>query len=282
MKLGCHAAMFGRERMATEPDVLFREIASTGFGGFECNYRFAVGDNSERFVALLKEHDLELSALHFMADWANKPEEAVAEAVKVAEFLSTQPSKNIEMSGQWNDMTETEMIRVAKDMNRAALEVAKFGVTLNYHNHNGEFTNGALPYKVMREYAPDMYFGFDIGWAYKGGLNPIQLLKENWGRVQYVHIRDPQKLTVDPDTLVLPMMQRPKPGEKPQAPDPELMKILNFPDLGDGNTDLKAQINFLNGYLPEDGWVVVEYETGEPDVNRYIRAKKLIDELLLV
>jgi sugar phosphate isomerase/epimerase len=281
MKLGCHAAVFGRERMAAEPEVLFREIASTGFDGFECNFRFVIGEPQERFVALLKKYGLELSALHYMADWAGDPEGAISGAVKVAEFLATQPSKNIEMSGSWSDMTEEDMIRAAKNMNKAAVETAKLGVTLNYHNHNGEFINGALPYKVMREHAPDMFFGFDIGWIYKGGFNPISLLKENRGRVKYVHLRDPQKLTVDPNTMGN-LMHRPKPGEKPQPPDPEMMKFFTFPDLGDGTADLKAQINFLNGYLPDDGWMVVEYETGEPDVNRYIKAKKLIDELLLV
>ncbi|MGI6578477.1 MAG: sugar phosphate isomerase/epimerase family protein [Eubacteriales bacterium] len=279
MKLGCHAAMFGRERMATEPEILLREIASTGFDGFECNYRFVVGDTEQEFANMLKENGLELSALHYMANWIEDPEGAISGAVRVAEFLATQPSKNIVMSGQWADMDEKKMIEVVKNMDRAASEVAKLGVTLNYHNHHHEFVNGALPYKIMREYAPNMFFGFDIGWAYKGGYNPISLLKENRGRVQYVHIRDPRKLTDEEKVL---LSRPPQPFGRMGQPDPDWMKIMYFPDLGNGDTDLKAQINFLNGYLPEGGWLIVEYEMGEPNVNRYIKAKKLIDELLLV
>lgn len=279
MKLGCHAAMFGRDRMAGEPDVLLKEIATTGFAGFECNARFVVGEPEKRFDALLKENGLELSALHYSADWVGNTKEAIAGAVRIAEFLATQPSKNIEMSGNWDDMTEETMVEAAKNINIAAREVAKFGVALNYHNHNGEFIKGARPYRIMREFAPDMYFGFDIGWIYKGGFNPISVLKENRGRVRYVHLRDPQKLTVSPEELHSVM---PRPGAKVQEPSPEILKFFVFPDLGEGDADIKAQINFLNGYLPDDGWVVVEYETGAPDVNRYIKAKKLIDELLLV
>lgn len=278
MKLGCHAAVFGRQRMATEPDKVFEEIASTGFGGFECNYMFAVGDMADRFNALLAKHGLEVAGLHFSGDWLGDKETATANIIKTAEYLQTQPNKNIVMSAGWGGMTGDQMVEVAKAMNNAALEAAKYGVRLNYHNHNGEFIGEAMPYKTLKEHAPDVFFGFDIGWAYKGGYNPIDLLKENRGRVSYVHLRDPQKLDKIPDADVMSMF---RPGAN-QAPDPEIMKVMNFPDLGDGGADLKGQINFLNGYLPEDGWVVVEYETGEPDPQRYVRAKELIDELLLV
>jgi len=279
MKIGCHAAVFGRQRMATEPEAVFQEIAATGFEGFECNNAFVVGDNESKFNDLLAKYNLELSALHFAgSDWLNKPDEAIEAAVKIAKYLTTQPSKNIEMSGMWHMFTEeADIITACKNINRAAHEVAQMGVALNYHNHNWEFVNDVV-YKSLRDYAGEMKFGFDIGWMARGGYEVIPTLKANRGRVQYVHIRDPKKLDCDPKDM---LMSFPKPGEA-FKPDPERMKKLEFPDLGDGETDLKGQINFLNGYLPEDGWMVVEYETGAPDYQRYVRAKKLIDEMLLV
>ena len=259
MKIGCHAVMFG-PKIATDTTEVIREIATTGFQGIEAGNRFIALDKRDTFMKELAANNLELAAIHYNTPaWREDPKAAIAGAVAEAKFMAETANKNINFS--FMPAPDDDAAALAKIFNEAALACAEYGVSLNYHNHWAEFANGGSFYHALVEEAPALHFAFDLGWIYRGGFDPIAVLKETEGRCNYVHLRDPDD---GPENVELP----------------DGRKFYLFPELGEGTQDLAKEVAFLKTYLPADGWCVVEYEGGEPDVNRYIRAKKYLDSIL--
>ena len=257
MKLGCHCVMFAG-KLATDTEQVIGEIATTGFQGIECGSRFLSIDSRETLLGALKKNNLELAAIHFAGNWSDDPRGTIQKVREEAKFMSMNKNPNITFS--YMPTGEEDCVEMAKIFNEAAIVCKELGVSLKYHNHWAEFENGGRFYYALLDHAPELNFGFDLGWVKRGGFDPIQVLKEAGGRCTYVHLRDPD--------------------DGPVNAEINGRKFYLFPELGKGLTDLKGQLSFLQSYLPDDGWVVVEYEGGEPDVQRYIRAKQYIDSLM--
>lgn len=267
MKLGCHCVLF-RERIATETRDVLSGMASTGFSGVEMGARFFGTERKDFLKEALKAAGIELAALHVgvpVEMWMEEPDKAVAAVLGAARFICDFPNKNLTMSGS----ACARPADAARAMNRAALACRELGVTLGYHNHASEFlVDDAAMYKALRDEAPDMNFAFDLGWVQKGGYDPYAVLEENRGRVAYVHLRDfaGQKYLPEGETLS---------DDYSRHLGGDITPF--FPDLGGGQTDFKKLLAYLTDYLPEDGWAVVEYETGEQDFGRYKKAKAFLD-----
>ena len=260
MKFGCHAVMFAA-KLATDMEETVKAIGTTGFQGIECGNRFVSLEMRPRLMELLTENGLELGAIHFAFMQLREDPEGLYKGLREeAKFMATTPNKNINIS--FMPMPDEDFHKMAKIFDEAAKVCAEYGVSLNYHNHLAEFANDAAFIHTLLEEAPNLHYAFDLGWVKRAGYDPIKLLKEAEGRCNYVHLRDPKKEVAAVASL-------------------EAMRSLPpFPEFGTGETNLKEQIDFLKGYLKEDGWAIVEHEGGEPDVNRYIKAKAVLDALL--
>lgn len=84
--------------------------------------------------------------------------------------------------------------RVAAEFNVAGEQAAKAGVTLGYHNHDGEFTplgttNG---YDILlAECDPKLVtMQMDLFWTRKAGKNPLAYFAKYPGRFASVHVKD--------------------------------------------------------------------------------------------
>lgn len=250
MRLGCHAVLFGDQVSTHTQDVLSR-LASTGFEGVEMGSRFFGMERQAELAGALKTAGIALSALHMNIPttmWVEEPARARDIVRQVAGFAKGIPCTDLLMSGS----PCSGLTAAARNMDIAARECRELGVALNYHNHREEFDNDGEMYHALREHAPNLYFGFDLGWICKSGYDIQRILAENSGRVRYVHLRDCG------DDLA---------GRE-------------FPDLGQGKEDLQALVVSLAHNLPEDGWAVVEYETGDQDYGRYEKAHRLLEEIL--
>jgi len=274
MKLGCHCVLF-QGRIVTETQYILNELGKTGFQGVEMGSRFIGTDKREFFENALKEAGLELAALHVgvpMPLWQDEPNKAIAMVMEAAEFVKDGPNKNLTMSGSACEKS----IEAAKAMNEAAKQCRSIGVALNYHNHASEFlVRDAITYKALREYAPDLNFGFDLGWVQKGGFDPYEVLNENKGRVNYVHIRDFDRQYMT-DEEKAEFEAKPKEFQQMMLQNMGGYVSPIFPDLGEGKSDLGKLLTFLQDYLPENGWGVVEYETGLQDFERYHKAYRTL------
>ncbi|MCL2832166.1 MAG: sugar phosphate isomerase/epimerase [Treponema sp.] len=254
---GCHAVLFG-EKIKTDTAAVLENLAKTGFAGIECGFRF-IGDDLPRVLDEIKKQGLLFSGFHAgtkFADFLGGPEPAGDLLLKISDKLlqvpaSIMPYKNIVMSGNFEGLQDkANLEKAVLNFNEVAGMIKSKGVSINYHNHAREFENGGAIYRTLLEKIPNMNFGFDLGWVEAGGGNIETVLKEAKGRVQYVHLRD----------LV-------KTGGK------------EFADLGNGVTDLPKVIKLAKETIGADGWIVVEYETGEKDYSRYTRAREYLKKI---
>jgi len=255
---GCHAVLFG-EKIKTETSDVLGNLAKTGFSGIEAGYRF-IGDDLPRMLAEVEKCGLLFAGFHAgskFSDFLTAPDTAAELLFKITDSLLQVPPKimpyrNIVMSSNFAGLeNKADLEKAVVNFNEIAGKIKARGVTLNYHNHSWEFENGATIYRALLEKAPNMNFGFDLGWVEAGGGDIETVLKETKGRVKYVHLRDMVAV-----------------GSKECA------------DLGEGITDLPKVISLVKEAIGPDGWIVVEYETGEKDYTRYIRAKEYLGKFM--
>jgi sugar phosphate isomerase/epimerase len=85
----------------------------------------------------------------------------------------------------------------ARDMNRAGRMARDAGLKLGYHNHNWEFFRltddpSRTAYDVFTDTTdPDLvHLELDLFWAVRGARDPVDLIRQNRGRVLQYHVKD--------------------------------------------------------------------------------------------
>ncbi|GMQ62995.1 sugar phosphate isomerase/epimerase family protein [Vallitalea maricola] len=249
MKLGCHAVLF-KEKIKEDTENTIKLLSSTGFKGSEIGSRFFGTDDKKYLLNILDRYNYQVTGMHIgspLEEWDINSEETTNKILKVAEFVKDMPNKNVIMSTKRFSGTEEQLIKAAKNINNAAIKCQEMGVKLNLHNHIWEFENDGYIFKNLVEYAPNLNLGLDLGWVYASGFNPIEVVENHANRISYVHLRD-------------------------------INENNEFVDLGEGIIDFNKLLKVLRNTLGEDGWAVVEYEHGEQDINRYIRAYNFLEK----
>jgi sugar phosphate isomerase/epimerase len=85
----------------------------------------------------------------------------------------------------------------ARDLNRAGRMARDAGLKLGYHNHNWEFFRltdnpSRTAYDVLTDATdPDLvHLQLDLFWATRGARDPVDLIRQNRGRVLQYHVKD--------------------------------------------------------------------------------------------
>jgi sugar phosphate isomerase/epimerase len=90
--------------------------------------------------------------------------------------------------------TEADVSQIASELNAAAKNAARHGLTVGYHNHHFELEsmiNGAHALEVLAaQLAPEVVLEVDTYWAYAGGADVPALLKRLGDRVAALHLKD--------------------------------------------------------------------------------------------
>ena len=247
MKIGAHVVLF-RQKISSETDVILAGLSEAGFEGVEIGARFFRLEEKNRLMESLEKNNIQLSGLHTGAPfgtWAENGEAAVDMVIKTAEFLQGMPERNIIMSAMIPE--GADIPAAARNMNEAALRCRDLGVKLHYHNHAHEFENNMEIFRILLEYAPSLLFGIDLGWVYKAGYEPTEVMKQYGDRIPYVHLRDARH-----------------------------RESREFAELGEGLFDYAALMSIQQNVLGSDGWAVVEYEEGPEDLERYRKARQFL------
>lgn len=96
----------------------------------------------------------------------------------------------------WNDRTPADFAATVEFLNEVGAKLRKEGVWLHYHNHEFEFECYA---GSTRRPIDDLLAGFDfdavdfcidLGWVWRGGMDPVEFLQEHGSKVSFVHLRD--------------------------------------------------------------------------------------------
>ena len=90
---------------------------------------------------------------------------------------------------------------VTEKINRASALVRKFGMKLQYHNHNWEFNNmndgKRLMDFIMEKTDGEVLFEPDLGWLEIGGADSEKYLRRYVDRIEIVHLKDYYRAAFD-------------------------------------------------------------------------------------
>jgi len=142
-------------------------------------------------------------------------------------YTGVQPAPGAERHHEQRTIESVK--RRCSEMNKSALLLKKFGMKYYIHNHSGEFDvledGKTTEYDVLlKETDPALVaMQLDIGWAYVGGQDAIEMFKKNPGRFELWHVKDAKYKELDPKA---------KPSVR--------MRSAKIVAIGEGDIDYKA------------------------------------------
>jgi sugar phosphate isomerase/epimerase len=66
----------------------------------------------------------------------------------------------------------------------------KKGIVLNLHNHTYEVENNMYDLRGTLKRIPDVKLGPDLNWLLRGGVNPVDFMREFRNQIVFTHLRD--------------------------------------------------------------------------------------------
>ena len=119
----------------------------------------------------------------------------------------------------------------ASECQPAAERLAAEGITLCYHNHHVDLAqfDGERIFDIVRRVAPTLKFEVDLHWVQRGGMNPLDMLKEYSGVCKIIHVKDFRVVPLAPEAMEL--MAQGKHEEFRAA----FTNIAQFAEVGQGN-----------------------------------------------
>lgn len=275
MKLGAHCVLYGAE-IASNTDAVIGRLAHAGAEGCELGERFFGVEDRDKLTAVLKKYHVDLAGMHCngmeLMDLLHNPQKSYDALEKVAKFVAPLPNKNIIATGKTGGSDNTGALTLAQGAAEPELHDAQnakiiaqnldaisksikesYGVQINYHNHSWEFADNGLLWFSLANYAPNINFALDTGWAMVSGYDPVDLLDQYPGRFHYVHLRDCVKVA-DPGSRLFTDVHK------------------GYVQLGTGDMNYPRLMRKLNEQLSANDWAIVEYEVGNFDQNSYLAA----------
>lgn len=127
-------------------------------------------------------------------------------------------------------------LEFAEKVEVVAAKLAEHGINLYYHNHHIEFQkfDGKYALDLIRNNTEKMGFELDVHWIQRGGLNPVETIKDYKGRVNILHLKDYRIGMMDMEPL--------KSGDMSKF-FAAFSNVVEFAELGEGTLDFKAIID---------------------------------------
>ena len=176
-----------RDKTAVDMAGTIEELAAIGYKYVE---PAGYGNlNAQDFAAALKAHSLQAISAHVGIDRLIDERQSVFEEMQllgckhvIVPWLSPE-RRNVEFTDQ-----------LIGFLNAWGPEFRDAGMRLGYHNHEFEFEpmgNTTMFERLIAETDPAMVsLQIDLGWAAIAGADPVQLIRENAGRVPLLHAKD--------------------------------------------------------------------------------------------
>ncbi len=160
-----------------------KKVAEIGYKWIEFAGFF--GHPAEEVAAMLKEYDLKISSTHSgLGDLDND----FAATVKYHKTIGNQ--NYIVPGAAWD--TKEGLDSTIEKLNKYAPMLAAEGITLAYHNHDGEFKpnkDGQIAHAEM-EARTNINFQIDTYWAFCAGRDPVETITRLKDRVKIIHLKD--------------------------------------------------------------------------------------------
>lgn len=261
------AAFIGFIPEAEEPFHVLEEYAEMGYKAFEGgDLLLRSGDPAEnrKRVEAMGMKPLAISC-NFLQERAPTPNEILERARKAGVRMAVcycGCAGAYRFGGSNQYPTYDDLMRECELMDDVAKDLEKEGVSLVFHNHDGEFAvtvRGVPAHYLMVSNTQYLKFELDAGWADFGGYDPITVMKELGDRLAMIHIKD-----------YVPGITT----ERPPAPDGRHIVVPVFTTPGTGKLDLQ-------GCLKTAQALGIKYATVEQDALHNLSWKQTLQAAYL-
>jgi sugar phosphate isomerase/epimerase len=203
VKVGAHPWVYA----ATQPknDItpvlpqIFADMQYAGLDGIELMHTALLPDDSVAHIGeLSQKHKLPVIGSSFGgAMWDRSQHAAVlqdAETIipRLAKLGGRTLGTSVEAIkwGQKVRKTPEQLDAQAELLRKLTTLCQKNGVVLNLHNHTYEVENDLHDLKGTLARIPDAKLGPDLNWLVRGGVDPVQFLRQYSRQIVFLHLRD--------------------------------------------------------------------------------------------
>ena len=205
----------------------------------------------EPYKALLDKYHVKMFSSHADAtDGPGLEKELEGQAKMGLKYTAVQPAPG---KARRHEQRSIESVkRRCAEMNKYGVLLKKFGMKYYVHNHSGEFDvlddGKTTEYDILlKDTDPALVaMQLDIGWAYVGGQDAIEMFKKNPGRYELWHVKDAKYKELDPKMT---------PSQR--------MRHAKIVTMGEGDIDYKAV--FANAKIAGLKHFVIEQDTAGQD-----------------
>ena len=242
VKIACQTIIFGNPTIKDNLAKYAETVKKIGYNGIEVGVRHFYQDRLDYYKDLFAKLDLNLIAVHVGGDFTNKDSvkqqlDAMKDTIIFGRNLGC---TYIYMSGTFREgKTPENFISEAAGYREIGKICNNEGMKFCYHNHDWEFYNKGAGMKILLDNVPAdlMKLVPDVGWLEQAGVNSLQFLKDNIGRVESLHFKDFKKFGI--------------------TPHPACIKEVT--ELGKGQVPFKEIYRYVSG-LGRDWWIVAEQD----------------------
>lgn len=176
-------------------DEIFAAVRDSGFDFVEGFIDVAQPEKNLRLAERMRAKGLKLSPIYTGARLHEESQVAaeITRLITAARSCREAGFSVIDINPNpiGRDKTPEELKTQVKALNQLGEEFKKLGLKLGVHNHLPEMANGAREFHSdLRNTNPDFVgLCYDVDWVNRGGLQPLDCLREYGSRVVAWHIR---------------------------------------------------------------------------------------------
>lgn len=180
-------------------DTIFADLSYAGMAGVELMHTALRPDDAEaRIRTLSEQHRMPVIGASFGgAMWdRSKHAEVLKDAELVVPRLARLGGRTLGTSvgaikwGKKQLKTPEQLDAQAELLRKLIALCQEHGIELNLHNHTYEVENGLHDLKGTLARIPEAKLGPDLNWLIRGGVDPVQFIREYGKQIVFLHLRD--------------------------------------------------------------------------------------------
>lgn len=180
-------------------DEIFRKTRQAGFRRVELMSAFVrTPELQDKTGSMLREHGLDLAALYHGGPFHEEgtADKTLAETLEFAQAARRLGCRRINFNPSPKPAkapkSEDELKIQVKYLNRLGRELRARDMALMVHQHDAEMRDNAREWRYQLRYTDSELVGIclDLHWVYRGGQDPMELLRESGNRLQSLHLRN--------------------------------------------------------------------------------------------
>ncbi len=180
-------------------DAVLDEVKAAGFTAIEGRLDFFdTPEHTERTRKLLAKHQLALAGVYTKGLFHEKSqaERDIAAILETVARIQTQPPPYLDLNplplSENRGKTDDQLATQVKMVNVLGRKLASRGMPLLLHQHDPEMRENAREWRYEVAHVDPNAVGFclDVHWAYRGGQDPLTLVRLAGRKLKALHLRN--------------------------------------------------------------------------------------------